>query len=79
MVIFDDLATVRPARQSAIDPELMQRVRAEFREMPGLRLTFQQACRLWGIDRMTCEGLVAALLEADIVRLTRAGAIVRSE
>ena len=29
---------------------LVQRVRGEFREMPGLRLTFAQACRLWQLD-----------------------------
>ena len=34
---------------------LVQRVRGEFREMPGLRLTFAQACRLWQIDTATCR------------------------
>ena len=28
-----------------------QRVQGEFLEMPGLRLTQPQACRLWGLDR----------------------------
>lgn len=81
MVVFHDSATARSARhgRDTVDANLILRVRAEFSEMPGLYLTFPQACRLWGVDRSTCEALVAALLEADIVRLTRTGAIVRKE
>ena len=30
--------------------ETVRRVRAEFLEMPGLKLTVQQAQRLWGVD-----------------------------
>jgi hypothetical protein len=26
---------------------LTDRIRSEFRELPGLKITFQQACRLW--------------------------------
>jgi hypothetical protein len=49
---------------------LVQRVRGEFREMPGLRLTFAQACRLWQMDSTTC----AVVLE----RLTRDGVLLRT-
>src|SRR4051812_35807137 len=45
-----------------LSPELVTRARGEFREMPGLQLTFAQACRLWGIDAETCETLLATLL-----------------
>lgn len=81
MVTFHDPPIARSARRrpDTVDADLVRRVRAEFSEMPGLRLTFPQACRLWGVDRLTCEALVAALLDADIVRLTRTGAIIRSE
>ncbi len=34
--------------------ELLSRVRGEFREMPGLRLSLEQAMRLWSLDRATC-------------------------
>jgi hypothetical protein len=44
-------------------PDLIQRVRAEYMEMPGLRLTAEQVQRLCGIERMVCQivldGLVA--------------------
>jgi len=40
-------------------PELlMKRVTAEFVEMPGLRLTIDQAARLWGLERDKCQALV---------------------
>jgi len=37
----------------ATDP-LLLRIRAEYLEMPGLRLTRPQAQRLWGLDAETC-------------------------
>jgi hypothetical protein len=37
-------------------------IRSEYREMPGLRLTFAQACRLWDIDSATCELLLQQLM-----------------
>jgi hypothetical protein len=38
-------------RGSQRPPEwLVTRVRGEFFEMPGLRLTFEQACPLWQMD-----------------------------
>ncbi len=45
------------------DDLLLRRVRAEFIEMPGLRLTRQQAGRLWALDEATCGRLLAALSE----------------
>ena len=35
--------------------ELLMRIRAEYLEMPGLRLTTVQARRLWGRDDVTCD------------------------
>jgi hypothetical protein len=34
---------------------LSQRIRAEYAEMPCLRLTLPQACRFWYVDRDTCR------------------------
>jgi hypothetical protein len=41
---------------------LIDRIRGEFREMPGLRLTIAQACRLWQVDPATCEAVLQTLL-----------------
>lgn len=49
---------------ASANPEdhVLKRVRAEFLEMPGLRLTRQQAQRLWGLDGETCANLLAVLV-----------------
>jgi hypothetical protein len=44
--------------------DLLRRVRAEYLEMPGLRLTLPQAQRLWGVDERTCM-LVLDTLTSD--------------
>ena len=43
--------------------EVLQRVRAEFLEMPGLRLTRAQARRLWALDEAVCDAILATLVE----------------
>jgi hypothetical protein len=50
-----------------LDENLLRRVRAEFREVPGLRLTIAQAQRLWGLDRATCEAVLGRLTETRVL------------
>src|SRR5947209_3850150 len=38
------------SRKQGVMNELVGRIRSEFLEMPGLRLTVTQASRLWGLD-----------------------------
>jgi len=52
---------------------LVYRVRGEFHEMPGLRLTFAQACRLWQLDPGTCDAVLAALIQDRVLHKTRDG------
>jgi len=59
--------------------DLLQRVRGEYLEMPGLRLTKDQASRLWGLDRVTCEKLLYELLDARFLARTRDGRYRRAE
>jgi hypothetical protein len=47
---------------------LAVRVSAEFREMPGLRLTISQAQRLWRLDGDTCAEVVALLVARSVLR-----------
>jgi hypothetical protein len=56
--------------------DLLIRIRGEFLEMPGLCLTQQQACRLWQMDELTCDGVLGALVEAGFLTRTPAGAFV---
>ncbi len=48
--------------------EMLQRIRGEYLEMPGLRLTAEQARRLWSLDLNTCRSLLDALVEANFLR-----------
>ena len=56
---------------------VLRRVKGEYNEMPGLRLTAAQAQRLWGLDRVSCTALLDALVDAKFLARTRDGAFVR--
>ena len=55
---------------------LVARIRGEYREMPGLRLTFAQACRLWQLDAPTCETLLEQLVRESFLYKTSNGAYI---
>jgi hypothetical protein len=57
----------------------LQIVRAEYLESPGLRLTKDQVQRLWGLDPITCEALLAALVDVGFLRRTLRNAYVRAD
>ena len=59
--------------------DMLLRVRGEFSEMPGLRLTESQARRLWGLDAASCEALLGALVDSQFLFRTRDGAFMRVE
>jgi hypothetical protein len=59
--------------------EVVRRVRGEFLEMPGLRLTPQQARRLWRLDETACEAVLGALVDAHFLARTRDGAFIRQD
>jgi hypothetical protein len=56
---------------------LLHRVRSEFLEMPGLRLTPAQAARLWAVDRRTLERLLDGLTMTGFLLKNREGAYLR--
>ena len=60
-------------------PTLLQRVRAEFNEMPGLRLTPAQAGRLLGLDASSCQRVLNALVGASFLKRMADGSVVRTE
>ena len=57
---------------------LLYRVRSEFLEMPGLRLTSAQASRLWALDRPTSERILDGLTTEGFLLKTREGAYLRA-
>jgi hypothetical protein len=53
--------------------DLIALVRSEYREMPGLSLTLEQAQRLWSLDRSTCVKLFEQLVQMGVLRTTKRG------
>ena len=58
---------------------LVHRVCAEFIEVPGLRLTFAQTVRLWGLTPAACRRVVDELIAAGFLRQTSNGVLVRAD
>ena len=56
---------------------LVHRVREEFREMPGLRLTPAQARRLWGLEQEICRQVIESLVATAFLRWTASGSVTR--
>jgi hypothetical protein len=57
----------------------LQLIRAEYLEIPGLCLTKPQVERLWGLDAVTSEALLAALVDVNFLRRTDKDAYVRAD
>jgi len=57
---------------------IAERVRGEFREMPGLALTLAQAARLWSLDAATCSEVVSHLVETGYLYRRGDGAFCRA-
>jgi hypothetical protein len=55
-----------------------ERIRGEFREMPGLTLTVAQARRLWSLDWSTCSEVLTQLVDAGFLCRKADGAYGRA-
>jgi hypothetical protein len=55
----------------------IQRVRAEYLEMPGLRLKAEQVQRLCGIERTSCQAVLDTLVSAKFLYLKADGHYAR--
>ena len=64
-------------RSSAIRT-LLERVQAEYVEMPGLSVTLSQAQRLWAVDQTTCEEIFSHLISGGVLKRTSRGRFVRA-
>ena len=52
---------------SSVVPYVVQRIRAEYLEMPGLSLKPEQVQRLCGVERAACESALEALVETGFL------------
>ena len=56
----------------------LQRIRAEYMELPGMVLTEAQVKRLWGLDAGTCRTLLDELVRSGFLRRNRTHGYVRA-
>lgn len=56
---------------------LRDRIRAEYLEMPGLRLTLAQAQRLCGVEPATCQRVFNALVDEKFLSIKPDGTYAR--
>ena len=59
------------------DQQVLERIRAEYLEMPGLSLKAGQVQRLCGVERELCKNVLDALVDAKFLRLKSDGAYGR--
>ena len=55
----------------------IERLEAEYREMPGLVLTAREAERLVGLERTACEAALSTLTQRRFLKQTGSGAYLR--
>ena len=61
----------------AADQTVLDRIRAEYLEMPGMRLKVEQLQRLIGVERSMCEGVLASLVGAKFLYIKSDGSYAR--
>lgn len=62
-----------------VAPQVVQRIRAEYLEMPGLSLRPEQVQRLCGMDSALCERVLEALVESGFLSRRADGAYGRHQ
>lgn len=72
----NDLGAAKGGPMRTIDA-VVSRLRAEFLEMPGLRLRPAQIQRLCDLEPATCEKVLEALVRARFLRVTADGHYAR--
>ena len=56
-------AAVIARRESFDNSAVLYRIRAEFAEMPGLKLTVPQASRLFQLEMVRCQQVLTSLVD----------------
>jgi hypothetical protein len=60
-----------------VDQRVLEGLRAEYLEMPGLKLRIEQVQRLCGIEQTMCKLVLDALVKTSFLCLTSDGTYVR--
>ena len=68
-----------PDRSRRSAQALIDRVLAEYREMPGLCLTVQQASRLWQINLTDCTRILELLVAHHVLKRSATGVFIADD
>ena len=60
-----------------VDQQVLERIRGEYLEMPGLSLKADQVQRLCGVEREPCKHVLDTLVKRNFLRLKSNGAYAR--
>ena len=65
--------------QCALGDRVLERIRADYLEMPGLRVNAAQARRLWGLEPAACDRALEVLQDLRFLKRLADGTFVRSD
>ena len=65
--------------QCALADGVLERIRADYVEMPGLRVNAAQARRLWGLEPVVCDRALEVLQDRRFLKRLADGTFVRSD
>ena len=68
-------ATAMAMRVTALDTIIS----GEFEEMPGMRLTMPQVCRLWSLTTREADDVIRSLVARGVLTLDHRGRVCRPE
>jgi hypothetical protein len=79
----ENVDTIAPAKERCVARaarivDWLVRIRSEYLEAPGLRLTLREAERFWGLDAHVCEALLEALVAAGFLTRSMQGQYMRA-
>lgn len=72
------MRTSRRVRPLTTD-EILELIRREYLALPGLRLTEEQVCRIWGLEPVVCRSVMRALVESRVLACEPDGRYVRAD
>jgi len=55
---------------------LIRQMRDEYQKMPGLKLSRDQACRLWAVNAETCDAAIDTLVQEGFLQKTGTGKFI---
>lgn len=72
------MAAAQPHEAGALE-RWVRLVESEYRESPGLRLTWRQVQRFWGFDHDTCHAVLHTLVSRQFLKQTANNAYARAD